>query len=115
MSKEKKKKKAKEAIKLLTSNSFVMSKLRDIFDMQDYDEKEVKKVFKKCIKSFLENNDVDPEKNFWRKAFKNKEDEIEEEEEEEENEVNNIFVDGSKVKKKSKNAEVIKKYSKLLK
>lgn len=115
MSKEKKKKKAKEAIKILTSNSFVLSKLRDIFDMQDYSDKEVKKVFKASIKTFLNNNDVDPEQNFWRKAFKDNEESIFDDDEEEENETNNIVVDGDKVKKVSKNKEILSKYKKFLK
>lgn len=67
--KKEKKKRAKEALKCLMNSSFVIGKLRDIFGMDEFDDKDVAKTFKRCIITFLENDDVDNDASAWNKIF----------------------------------------------
>ena len=112
MSKKKeKKKRAKEAMKLLTHNSFFIGKIRDIFGMSEYDDKDVIKTFKRCISNFLENDDVDSDAAAWSKAFNNND--------EDDDDDSAVIVrvnkkDKSKVITVSKNQRVVDEFSDLL-
>ena len=70
-----------------------------------------KKVFKKCIKFFLENNDVDEDQNMWRKSFNNKNDD---DDDIFGDEVEIVPEDKKKVRKVSKNKKIIAQFDDLL-
>lgn len=111
MSKKKeKKKRAKEAMKVLTNNSFFVGKIRDIFGMSEYDDKDVVKTFKRCISNFLENDDIDSDAAAWSKAFMKSDDDDDD---------NAVVIrvdkkDKSKVIPVSKNQRVIDEFGDLL-
>ena len=74
MKKKMKKKAYKDAMKFFTTNQLTLSKIRDLFGMQEYDDKDVAATFKRCIKTFLESDTVDNEESYWRGKFKSDDD-----------------------------------------
>jgi hypothetical protein len=61
MKKKVMKKRRKQAIKDICTNTFVIGKFRDIFGMYDYDQDEVSRVMKTMIKEFINKGYDDPE------------------------------------------------------
>jgi hypothetical protein len=61
MKKKVMKKRRKQAIKDICTNTFVIGKFRDIFGMYDYDQDEVSRVMKTMIKEFIDKGYDDPE------------------------------------------------------
>lgn len=75
LNKKKKKELRKKAMKDLCSNTYVLGKLRLLFGLYDYSDKDVVKTFKHCIKEFIKKQEVDPEEYELEQLYKEYKDE----------------------------------------
>lgn len=76
MRKKDKKKASKEALKWLLSNKVTLEKIRELFCMQEYDDKDVKATFRRCVKNFMDNDTVDNEESYWNRKLSKKNNDV---------------------------------------
>lgn len=114
MNEKKKEKIAKKALKALCKNDYVVGKLKEVFGMQEHDDEDVVKVFKKCVRSYIEENSEESE---WENAFKKRSASKAEDDYDEDTPTGTVQIDPTdrtKVKRRSRNSEIVAQFSGLL-
>jgi len=114
MNEKKKEKISKKALKALCKNDYVVGKLKEVFGMQEHDDEDVVKVFKKCVRSYLEDNSEESE---WENAFKKRNKSKAEDDYDEDTPTGTVEIDQNdrtKVRRRSRNSEIVSQFSSLL-